>query len=76
MPKYLIEKEHKKISYIGVTKDNIFGILLMLHAPLQYIIMFAITLWVSFGLTMILGIKEDKFINLDWNITWCHLLVG
>lgn len=41
----------------GVT--GIFGILLTLHAPLQYIIMFAIALGVSFGLTMILGINED-----------------
>ncbi len=41
----------------GVT--GIFGILLTLHAPIQYIIMFAIALSVSFALTIVLGIKED-----------------
>ncbi|RDY28975.1 PTS beta-glucoside transporter subunit IIBCA [Romboutsia weinsteinii] len=41
----------------GVT--GIFGILLTLQAPLQYIIMFAIAIGVSFALTMVLGFKED-----------------
>ncbi len=41
----------------GVT--GIFGILLTLHAPIHYLIMSAIAIGVSFGLTMILGIKED-----------------
>ena len=42
----------------GVT--GIFGILLHLHAPLQYIILFAISLGVSFAATWMLGFKEEK----------------
>lgn len=41
----------------GVT--GIFGILLHLHAPLQYIILFAISLGVAFVMTLVLGWKED-----------------
>ncbi len=41
----------------GVT--GIFGILLHLHSPLNYIITMAISISVSFVLTWILGIKED-----------------
>ncbi len=42
----------------GVT--GIFGILLHLHAPVHYIIMFAIALGVSFVTTLVLGWDESK----------------
>ncbi|SCH04324.1 PTS transporter subunit EIIC [Romboutsia sp. 1001713B170207_170306_H8] len=42
----------------GVT--GIFGILLTLHAPLHYAILFAIAFCVSLVLTMIFGIKEEE----------------
>lgn len=41
----------------GVT--GIFGILLHLHAPIKYLIMLAISVSVSFVLTIVLGWKED-----------------
>ena len=40
----------------GVT--GIFGLLLCLHAPVQYIIMFAIAAGVAFGLTWVFGYKD------------------
>lgn len=42
----------------GVT--GVFGILLHLHAPLQYIILFAISLGVAFVMTLVLGWKEEN----------------
>ena len=41
----------------GVT--GVFGILLHLHAPIQYIMLFAISLGVAFIMTLVLGWKED-----------------
>lgn len=45
-------------SATGVT--GIFGILLHLHAPLQYMTLFVITLGISFAATWMLGFKEEK----------------
>ncbi|MGL5314843.1 MAG: PTS transporter subunit EIIC [Peptostreptococcaceae bacterium] len=42
----------------GVT--GIFGILLHLHSPINYIIMFAISAGVAFGATLLLGWDESK----------------
>lgn len=42
----------------GVT--GIFGILLHLHSPINYIIMFAISLGVAFAVTLLLGWDESK----------------
>lgn len=42
----------------GVT--GIFGILLHLHSPINYIIMFAISAGVAFGITLLLGWDESK----------------
>lgn len=42
----------------GVT--GIFGILLHLHNPINYIIMFAISVGVAFGVTLLLGWDESK----------------